>query len=292
MIDKQEIISIDGIATHIYRLGQHLHPSTTFVIIPGNPGLGGFYIPFAHQLFDLFHGKYAVLIISQAGHSPPLSHCFTLQEQIDHKLRAIEQLLPAAQGQQLILIGHSIGSYMLLQMLERLRDRYERAFLLFPTIERMAESEAGQHFQRWYPLVRYLLPFLCWFIHFLLPRTSWKRKVVAWYFAQSPEEDRAILVDTVVNDLLQPRTMKNILSMAKEEMSVVRQRPSRVIEKHLTRLTFYYGQNDHWVPDGVCDEMQRTYPRAEIISCSHHYLHAFVLKHSRELARFVFQKMH
>ena len=289
MIAQQEIISIDGIDTHIYRLGEQLNLSTTFVIIPGNPGLGGFYIPFAHQLFDLVERKYAILIISQAGHSPPLKRCFTLQEQIEHKLRTIEQLVPARQGQRLILIGHSIGSYMLLQMLDRLRDRYDRAFLLFPTIERMAESEAGQRFQRWYPLAIYLLPFLCWFVHFLVPRMAWKRKIVRWYFSQSPDEDRSILVDTVLNDLLNPTTMKNVLTMAKEEMAVVRQRQTRVIDKHQKRLSFYYGQNDHWVPEGLCDEMQRTYPSAEIISCSHRYSHAFVLKHSKELARFVFQ---
>ncbi|CAF3869063.1 unnamed protein product [Adineta steineri] len=218
METKQEILNINGISTHTYQLGNQSLSSKTIVIIPGNPGLGGFYIPFAHELYNLFNENISILVISQAGHSPPLKHCFTLNEQIEHKLQAIKQLVPNNSNHQLILIGHSIGAYMVLNMLDKLENKLNRAFLLFPTIERMGESDAGQRFVRLYPILIYLLPFLCFITNILLPFDWLKRKIISYYFSQSPLNDREILIDTVLYDLLNPLAIKNLLQMANEEI--------------------------------------------------------------------------
>ncbi|CAF1236231.1 unnamed protein product [Adineta ricciae] len=291
MSTKQKIENVNGIPTHIYQLGNAMQSSTTIVIIPGNPGLGGFYIPFAHELYNLFNENISILVISQAGHSPPLKHRFTLNEQIEHKLQSIDQLLPRTRQHRLILIGHSIGAYMVLRMLKKLEHRLDRAFLLFPTLERMRESDAGKRFVRFYPVMLYLLPLLCWIFSFIFPFDWLKRKLLSYHFADSPEADRSILVDTVLYDLLNPVSMKNILQMANEEMSVVRKRDDEIIKEFLPKLTFYYGSNDHWVPDDVPKEMKELYPQGDIIKCSNQYLHAFVLKHSKELAKIVFDKI-
>lgn len=285
MKSQQKLLTIQNIPTHIYELGDVNTCSKSIIIIPGNPGLGGFYIPFADELYKLFDEKIFILIISQAGHSPPLKHCFTLNEQIEHKLSAIEQILPRENNHRLILIGHSIGAYMLLKIFDRLSDRIDRAFLLFPTIERMRESDAGKRFLRFYPILIYLLPFLCLLANFLIP---FKRKFISYYFVNSPEEDRKVLIDTVQYDLLNPLTMRNVLQMANEEMSVVRKRPDELIERYLDRLTFYYGENDHWVPNDIIEQMKTLYPRGDIHRCTNRYMHAFVLKHSKQLANFVF----
>lgn len=289
MFSKQDITNIDGIPTHIYQLGDAFSSTQSIVIIPGNPGLGGFYIPFAHQLYNLFNEKISILIISQAGHSPPHKYCFTLKEQIEHKLKAIEQLLPT--DHRLTLIGHSIGSYMVLQMLDRLENRLDRAFLLFPTIERMKESSAGQRFVRFYPILIYLLPFLCLLLQYLFPFENLKRKFLSYHFSDSPIEDRSILIDTVLYDLLNPQAVRNLLQMANEEMSVVQKRDDRLIKRFLPKLTFYYGTNDHWVPDDIAKQMRNLYPNGDIIECTNKYMHAFVLKHSKELAKIVFARM-
>jgi len=291
MVSKQEIININGISTHIYQLGNPSLSSKSVVIIPGNPGLGGFYIPFAHELYNLFNENLSILIISQAGHSPPLKRCFTLNEQIEHKLEAIENLLPRNNNHRLILIGHSIGAFMVLKMIDKLENRLDRAFLLFPTIERMAESDSGRRFVRFYPILIYLLPFLCSMINLLFPFDWLKRKFLSYYFSNSPSNDRLILIDTVLYDLLNPLTIKNLLQMANEEMSVVKKRDDQIIERFINKLTFYYGTNDHWVPNNIPKQMKELYPRGDIIECTNSYLHAFVLKHSKELANIVFHRI-
>jgi pimeloyl-ACP methyl ester carboxylesterase len=291
MVSKQEIININGISTHIYQLGNLKLSSKSIVIIPGNPGLGGFYIPFAHELYNLFDQNISILIISQAGHSPPLKHSFTLDEQIEHKLNAIKQLIPSNKNHRLILIGHSIGAFMVLKMLDRLETRLDRAFLLFPTIERMKESDAGQRFVRWYPILIYLLPFLCFIINLLFPFNWLKRKLISTYLSKTPSNDRTILTDTILNDLLNPLSIKNLLLMANEEMSVVQKRNDQIIKRFINKLTFYYGTNDHWVPNDVAKQMKNIYPQGDIIECTNKYLHAFVLKHSKELANIVYDRI-
>jgi pimeloyl-ACP methyl ester carboxylesterase len=291
MVSKQEIVNINGISTHIYQLGNPLLSSKSIVIIPGNPGLGGFYIPFAHELYNLFNENLSILIISQAGHSPPLKRCFTLNEQIEHKLETIENFLPRNNNHRLILIGHSIGAFMVLKMIDKLENRLDRAFLLFPTIERMEESDSGRRFVRFYPILIYLLPFLCSMINLLFPFDWLKRKFLSYYFSNSPLNDRSILIDTVLYDLLNPLTIKNLLQMANEEMSVVKKRDDQIIERFIDKLTFYYGTNDHWVPNNIPKQMKELYPKGDIIECTNRYLHAFVLKHSKELANFVFHRI-
>ncbi|CAF1114499.1 unnamed protein product [Rotaria sordida] len=274
MVSKQEIIKINGILTHIYRLGDPLLSSKSIVIIPGNPGLGGFYIRFAHELYNLFNEKISILIISQAGHSPPLKYCFTLNEQIEHKIKTIEKLLSINPNHRLILIGHSIGSYMVLNMLEKFQNQFDRAFFLFPTIERMSESNAGKRFIRWYPILIYILPFLCFIINLLLPFNWLKKKLISFYFSNSPLDDRSILIDTVLYDLLNPLTIKNILQMANEEMSVVKKRNDQIIKRFINKITFYYGTNDHWVPNDIVKQMKQIYPKGDIIQYepnNHHY---------------------
>ncbi|CAF2442324.1 unnamed protein product [Rotaria sp. Silwood2] len=292
MVSKQEVIKIDGILTHIYQLGDPLLSSKSIVIIPGNPGLGGFYIPFGHELYNLFNENISILIISQAGHSPPLKYCFTLNEQIEHKIKTIEKLLPINNNHRLILIGHSIGAFMVLNMLDKFENRLERAFFLFPTIERMKESDAGKRFVRFYPILIYILPFICFIINLLFPFNWLKRKLISYYFSNSPLDDRSILIDTVLYDLLNPLTIKNLLQMANEEMSLVKQRNDQIIKRFINKITFYYGTNDHWVPNHIAKQMKQIYPKGDIIQCTNRYLHAFVLKHSKELAKIVFDRIY
>lgn len=289
---KEEFVLINGISTGIYQLGDLSRSNRSIIVIPGNPGLGGFYIPFVHQLYNLFNEEIFILVISQAGHSPPSKHQFTLKEQIQHKIDTIEEIIWKKNRQcRLIFIGHSIGSYMVLNFLDHFQGDFDRSFLLFPTIERMSESEAGIQFQRSFPLLISLLPFLSWIIRWIIPLQILRHWIISFYFRQTPPEDRSALIQTVSNDLLNYFSMKNILNMAKEEMSVVKQRQDQIIERHLNKLVFYYGTNDHWVPQGISDQMRKIYPHGDITQCTNEYLHAFVLRHSKELARFVFQKL-
>jgi hypothetical protein len=64
---------------------------------------------------------------------------YTLEGQIQHKVTFIRDHVP--EDVTLILIGHSIGCYIILSIMPEITPTFSvlRCFMLFPTIERMAE---------------------------------------------------------------------------------------------------------------------------------------------------------
>lgn len=95
-------------------------PSTTdallqILVIPGNPGIGSYYLPFMTALQQHLDVPATIRTLSHAGQDVHnTGDCsYSLRDQIDHKvafLRAHMQLGPDAPP--LIIAGHSIGAYM------------------------------------------------------------------------------------------------------------------------------------------------------------------------------------
>ena len=88
--------------------------------------------------------------MSHAGHSPGFykqsddegRDWYNLEDQIAHKLAFIEER--ARHKKSLYLIGHSIGCYMILKMINHIDpSRVKKAFFLFPTTEKMAATPDG-----------------------------------------------------------------------------------------------------------------------------------------------------
>ncbi|GAB1297286.1 Lipid droplet-associated hydrolase [Apodemus speciosus] len=140
----------------------------------GNPGHSPFYLPFAKALYSLMKSRFPVWIISHAGFSvtpknkkiltaPQESNAqriedvYGLNGQIEHKIAFLRTHVP--KDVKLILIGHSVGSYIALHVLNRAPDLpVVHTFLLFPTIERMSTSPNG-NFKSELPLTDVLQPF-------------------------------------------------------------------------------------------------------------------------------------
>lgn len=104
-----------------------------------------------------------------------------------HKLHFINNYVP--NDVELHLIGHSIGAKICLELLSRLasesgENRRASAYLLFPTLERMAETPNGR---RMWPLLgplRKPVVLAASLIHRLIPE-SWLTTVVQWFLGIS-----------------------------------------------------------------------------------------------------------
>lgn len=150
----------------------HSEPSTSNTInthyhvlfIPGNPGLVSYYIIFLHLLHSSLTSNApkttAVSIYARslggfelspthAGATPPLS----LHDQIIHvESTFLAHLFSTAPGRvhKLILIGHSVGAFILLELLRRGRltsaspAKVAGGILLFPTVVDIAQSSNGR----------------------------------------------------------------------------------------------------------------------------------------------------
>ncbi|XP_058035540.1 lipid droplet-associated hydrolase isoform X3 [Ahaetulla prasina] len=156
----EEFTYISGALTQILKCGpwedlwnDKSAPRVLFLVIPGNPGLVGFYRTFIEALYFSLNQQYPVWVVSHGGHckipheikrkeemvSNDTDDVFGLQGQAEHKLKFLRKFVP--KDVKLILIGHSIGSYLALKIMKHSPEvEILRSILLFPTIERMAQS--------------------------------------------------------------------------------------------------------------------------------------------------------
>lgn len=103
---------------------------------------------------------------------------FTLEGQVNHKFDFIDTYVPA-DNVNLHFIGHSIGSKICIELVKRYRTKYNAAaYLLFPTLERMAQTPKGR---KLWPILGPLRKVVVFAASFLqrLPE-SWLTSVVHW----------------------------------------------------------------------------------------------------------------
>jgi len=162
-----------------------------------------------------------------------------------------------------------------------LKKQVVKAFLLYPTIERMAVSPNGRFLT---PLVTHIpswflaLPF---YIFQLFP-VSWRQAILRFYFS-----GRGVIPDCIYKAslvLAQPQTAANCLELYYEESYTVVNLDIDFIQTHLSQLRFYYGTTDAWVPTSYYQEMKDVFPDGDIQLCQEGYEHAFVIKNSEDMA--------
>ena len=212
------------------------------------------------------------------------NHRHNVIEQIEHKLDFLEKHLFADPdlsslgytpcNTDLVLIGHSIGCFIILEMLESMRNdlkkQVKKAILLFPTIERMSATPNGKlvtfslTFFMW---LVYMLAFLCtllptfvhtWGVELLLLRQ--KRGVRTTKKNKKNGECMGGVVDnasSVVRNMCASYScMRSCLFMGRDEMRHVKELNTRLVERNLHLLLFYYGAADKWCPLDYYYDMQ------------------------------------
>ncbi|XP_077967986.1 lipid droplet-associated hydrolase-like [Styela clava] len=295
-----EWVCVDGIPLHTIKCGQwklNTEEKSLFLIIPGNPGSIGFYQNFSEALFK----KTGVPVwgISHTGHAsipeephhaphhegqkvghPETENC-GLSPQIYHKIRFLEsEVLPKVD--EVFLVGHSIGCYIILHILDKMDDpKLRKGIMLFPTIERMAVTPKGKwltpfliHGQSFVSIFAWMLTFLPHFV---------KKRLVEYLFRRDEEVSR----NTVLNHVIHPKVAKSCMYMAMQEMQLVHERDDHIIEAQMDKLVFYYGAIDHWCPVSYYEDLKKAFQNINARLCENNYIHAFVLQHSKELADIV-----
>lgn len=82
----------------------------------GNPGLAEFYIPFLSALYNS-DNQCSILAQSHLGHSEEAPAVETnLAAQVAVTIEAFDVLKQAYPGAKILVIGHSVGSYIALQV--------------------------------------------------------------------------------------------------------------------------------------------------------------------------------
>lgn len=286
--------------TEVLKFGScqlHSGHKVLFLIIPGNPGVVGFYRTFMQTLHSMFEYRYPVWAVSHAGHcAPPASmdmvedassaaaedDVFGLNGQIEHKLAFLRKHVPRETS--LVLVGHSIGCYIILDMMKRDPElKVLKAVMLFPTIERMAETPQGKVMTPVLCHMRYVA-YLPVFLLSLLPDPL-KAALIKLVFSGIRSLDHAVVQPTV--GLLSGDCAANAMYMGGQEMKKVLERDNVTIKKHLDKLIFYYGATDHWCPVQYYHDIRQDFPHGDFRLCERGLRHAFVLDAGRQVAKMV-----
>lgn len=300
-----EFIYCLGAATQVLKFGpwrdlqktsdEEAPPKLLFLIIPGNPAVVGFYKTFMQSLYCGFNKEYPVWAISHAGHcSPPrgmdmtdehdhqTDDVFGLNGQIEHKLFFLRQNVPA--DVKLVLIGHSIGCYIILEMMKRSPElKVLKSILLFPTIERMAQSPQGKMMTPWLCNLRYMVYVPLYLLSFL-PEVI-KTFLVKLALRGIKSVDETSVVAALI--LFRLECSANAMYLGSQEMVKVIERDNATITQYLSKLIFYYGAEDSWCPVQYYEDIRKDFPKGNIWLCDKGYRHAFVLDSGKEVASLV-----
>lgn len=90
-------------------------------------------------------------------------------------------------------------------------------------------------------------------------------------------------------NLFDPFCVSNVMYMANLEMQQVAHLDDDLVERHLPKMSFYYGEDDHWCPKSYYFDMKKKFPHGDIRLCENGYDHAFVLEASDEMGDIVWE---
>ncbi|KAH0343475.1 hypothetical protein KCU81_g5197, partial [Aureobasidium melanogenum] len=320
--------------SHIAPSGSTYEPLLLF-FITGNPGLIEYYRTFLTLCFDSLRTKYSNRHIKVAGTSlrgfgvqddkhqnavnDNAQGPYDLEQQMEHIGQMLERAIEGHATQdhptKVILMGHSVGSYILLEVLRRRKQspttqqlsndaRVIGGICLFPTVTHIAKSPSGKKFSFFFaiPYFAVVAGFVVRLLFSWVPFTAVQSLVslVTGFPAPAAETTTAFIKSRggVRQALfLAGHEMKTITTDAwDDELWGISK--AQDANSNKTKLYFYFGTDDHWVANETRDELiaaraatgkvgEEDKPTMQIDT--HGTPHGFCIKHNDLVAKKVEQ---
>lgn len=277
----KQIIEVGGIRTEAFVLrAEEPVSDITLVVVPGNPGAIEFYVEFITELFHLLEQRYSIVGVGHAGHAPQQLNgdaIYTLQDQIRHKIDYLDSF---GGKSRFVLMGHSVGAYISLQVTKRRPDfPILKVINLFPTVRDLYQGLPPPVKVIMRPGLRQLIGCI---VH-CIP-TFVKRAILSLARSNFDQSTREL-----VTGMLNYTTIQNVLYMAYLEAYEILDLDEDLLrhDEHEVRptLLFLYGRTDPYTPMEFHDAMKMLMPDGHVHLAEEEVPHAFVLKHSSPVAR-------
>ncbi|KAF4396954.1 hypothetical protein F8388_004922 [Cannabis sativa] len=267
------------------------------LVIPGNPGAVLFYKEFVESLYEWLGGSVSVTAVGHISHTKKDSErgrLFSLQEQIDHKIDFIKHELQNKQV-PIILVGHSIGAYMCIEMFKRNQEQCvhvaDHIFLLETNLFDTSLSIVGVILHRTVSIFgfRSTIPETVYHrqdccrerMCFRSPVVSVVLSSIVASLGFLPSWALRLIVSKSVgkswsSTAVEFHTMRNVLFMAMTEFKKLSETPDWTFmrEKH-HRIAFLFGIDDHWGPLQMYEEISRQVPDISLSLEREGHTHAF-----------------
>lgn len=283
------------------------------IFVPGNPGVLGVYHDFlcklmeklmktaqidyvtnptligiSHNNFDHpdhvdYQAEENIRIEDSDSNSNPSSYePHHIELQVTNKIVILHRLLNLYEGCDLYFVGHSIGCYIILRLLQ---DRivafsHKGSVMLHPALENLALTPKGAEVNRMFNFkLDFIMKTGAYIMDNLLPKQA-KKELTKWFCsADFIEKSSEIVVESVMQ-LACRKSLEALLQMAKSELGVVKDiNVDTLIEPHIDKLRLIYSDVDHWVNEAFRDQLHDRY-KLEKSFKSNKAIHAFVMDHS------------
>ncbi|XP_024985939.1 lipid droplet-associated hydrolase isoform X2 [Cynara cardunculus var. scolymus] len=251
------------------------NPRLHVLFIPGNPGVVTFYIDFLESLYEQLGETASITGIGHISHSEKdWEHrkLFTLKEQIDHKIDFIQQELQALEV-PLVVVSHSIGSFMSLEIIKRIPEKVAYFIGLYPFLAVDAESHKQAIIKKIArsQLISSLISATVALLG-LLP-ISGSRFIAKISLAKTWS---TTALDALCTSLLKYHTMRNVLYMAMTEFEELVKVPDwEFMREKRNQIAFLYGDDDHWAPLHMHDEIVKQVPDVVVEVEKEGHTHSF-----------------
>ncbi|MCD7452887.1 hypothetical protein HAX54_018561 [Datura stramonium] len=250
-------------------------PKFHVLFIPGNPGVVSFYIDFLESLYDLLDGTASVTALSHIAHTEKNwehGRLFSLQEQTDHKMNFIEHELQDVEV-PIVLVGHSIGSYISLDIFKRFQGKVTYCICLYPFLAVNTKSStqtiikkiaASRILSMGFSSIVAILGLLPVWISRILVKNSVGK---SW----CPSA-----VEALCSHVLRYHAVQNMLYMAMTEFQKLSEVPDwSFMREKKGQVAFLFGVDDHWGPLDLYEEISNKVPGAVLSVEGGNYTHAF-----------------
>ncbi|KAG5421004.1 hypothetical protein I9W82_000094 [Candida metapsilosis] len=297
------------------------------IMIPGNPGLVGYYITYLDYIqralpqFEVFGMDY--LGFNKLA-STKQQHIYTVDEQIEHKYKVIKHKIEQQSTKpNLYFLSHSLGGFITQRTIKKLleddglKDKFEVKFngMITPTINNIAESESGTKFTKLInakiPIVGLVMTLgsMCSYI----PESA-QRYILTHHWAPpkqvieegSNHENVGLehSIETTLELINSPSAINQSLNMAKDEMKVITTSDEVndwmfINNQYSFKNWCFFAQQDHWVSNKTRDYLISKYgnvnsKRNKFEICENvenPIKHAFVLNQSKEFAEITISRI-
>ncbi|KAK4582692.1 hypothetical protein RGQ29_025752 [Quercus rubra] len=228
-------------------------PQMHVLFIPGNPGVVAFYKDFVESLYEFLEGHVSVTAIGHTSHTKKMDF-------IKQELENIE--VP------IILVGHSIGSYMAIDIFRRSLEKVTYCVGLYPFLEINPESKMQPIIQK-IAASQVLSVAISLIIASLKFLPSWAlRLIVTNSLGKSWS---ATALEATCSHLVQYHTIRNSLFMTMTEFQKLTETPDwAFMRENREKLAFLFGVDDHWAPLQMFEEISNQVPGIALSTESNH----------------------